>query len=535
MSILNNLSALTAENNLNATQANLQSTLTKLSSGLKINSGSDDAAGLSIANGMNANIAALTQSVQNATNGTGLLQTADGALSEVTTLLNRAVTLATEGSTSGITTSQATALNTEFSNIMTEINTIGSQTKFNAGTVFQGATNGSNNTVNVFMGDGTTGTHMQTSVTIDNLSSQQLGLGQTASNTISGSQNASNGDQVTVGTTTYTLATAASFATDQAAGTANVIAIGGTLAQTMQNLAEAINGSGTAGVNYTTGTAANSSAYASNVSSTGVTVTALTSGLTGNNINTTATSGTLGWNNTQSTIAGNGTAADLTGDTVTIGAQTYTFGNSAAVSGATGSSTGTTVLLGGTVQASLANLAAAINGTGVAGTTYATGTVVNASASAGTLGGSGETASLAISVKAGQPPLVPTSVTGTSAAWSNQNGPFLNNTMTGGSGTALDLNNTTDAQAALAAINTAISTVASMRGTIGATVNQLQAASNVMNNQVQNLTSAASGITDADIGKTVADMSKYNTLSQTGIAALQQANQASQAVLKLLQ
>ena len=81
ISILNNLSALSAENSLSMTQANLQNTLTQLSTGMRINSGSDDAAGLSIANGMKANIAALTQSSQNATNGVGMLQTADGALS----------------------------------------------------------------------------------------------------------------------------------------------------------------------------------------------------------------------------------------------------------------------------------------------------------------------------------------------------------------------------------------------------------------------------------------------------------------------
>ena len=96
LTVLNNISSMTAENALSNTQANLQKTLTQLSTGLKINSGSDDAAGLSIVNGMNANIAALTQSQQNASNGIGLLQTADGALSQVTTLLNRAVTLATE-------------------------------------------------------------------------------------------------------------------------------------------------------------------------------------------------------------------------------------------------------------------------------------------------------------------------------------------------------------------------------------------------------------------------------------------------------
>src|SRR3984957_14334429 len=104
ISILNNISSLTAENSLSNTQMNLQKTLTQLSTGLRINSGSDDAAGLSIANGMQANIAALTQSAQNATNGIGMLQTADGALSQVTTLLSRAVTLATEASNGGLST-----------------------------------------------------------------------------------------------------------------------------------------------------------------------------------------------------------------------------------------------------------------------------------------------------------------------------------------------------------------------------------------------------------------------------------------------
>jgi flagellin len=101
--------------------------------------------------------------------------------------------------------------------------------------------------------------------------------------------------------------------------------------------------------------------------------------------------------------------------------------------------------------------------------------------------------------------------------------------------TANALEGTTTAASELALINTAISTIAGDRGTIGANVNQLNAASNVMNNQIQNLTSAESGISDADIGTTVANMSKYNTLQQTGISALQQANQASQSILKLLQ
>jgi len=140
--ILNNISALVGENSVANTQASLQSTLQQLSSGLRINSGADDAAGLSIANGLGANIAALTQSGQNVSNGIGLLQTADGALSQVTTQLNRAVTIATEAANGGLTTNQSTALQTEFTSILNEINQIGSTTNFNGQSVFNGnATN----------------------------------------------------------------------------------------------------------------------------------------------------------------------------------------------------------------------------------------------------------------------------------------------------------------------------------------------------------------------------------------------------------
>ena len=98
LGVLNNLSAIYAENNLNNTNNSLQTVLQQLSSGSRINSGADDAAGLSLINGLAANSAALTQSTTNATEGVGLLQVADGALSQVTSLLNRAITLATEAS-----------------------------------------------------------------------------------------------------------------------------------------------------------------------------------------------------------------------------------------------------------------------------------------------------------------------------------------------------------------------------------------------------------------------------------------------------
>jgi flagellin len=139
LGILTNVAATYAQNNLNQTQGSLQTVLQQLSSGSRINSGADDAAGLSVADGLHANVAALTQSAQNAQNGVGLLQTADGALSQVTNLLNRATTLATEASNGGLTAAQATAADTEFQSIITEIGNIGGKTNFNSNGVFSAA------------------------------------------------------------------------------------------------------------------------------------------------------------------------------------------------------------------------------------------------------------------------------------------------------------------------------------------------------------------------------------------------------------
>jgi flagellin len=150
LNILNNIAALYAQNNLNSTQSMLQSTLQQLSSGSRINSGADDPSGLAVSNGMAANVAALTQSAKNATSGIGLLQTADGALSQVTSLLDQATTLATEASGGTLTNAQLNTANQEYQNILTQIANIGAHTNFNSNQAF------TNSAVNMAVGDGTT-------------------------------------------------------------------------------------------------------------------------------------------------------------------------------------------------------------------------------------------------------------------------------------------------------------------------------------------------------------------------------------------
>ncbi|MFP5250220.1 MAG: flagellin, partial [Acidobacteriota bacterium] len=147
LGVLNNLSAVYAENNLNNTNASLQKVLQQLSSGSRINSGADDSAGLSLVNGLAANAAALTQSATNTAEGVGLLQVADGALSQVTNLLNRAITLATEASNGTLNTTQEAAANQEYQSILAEINNIGSTTTYNQQQVFN------NTKVAIYTGD----------------------------------------------------------------------------------------------------------------------------------------------------------------------------------------------------------------------------------------------------------------------------------------------------------------------------------------------------------------------------------------------
>ncbi|HXX20288.1 MAG TPA: flagellin [Candidatus Acidoferrum sp.] len=166
--ILNNISALQAEGALESTQNSLSTTLQQLSTGQRINSGSDDPAGLAIANGLSANIAALNQSIQNANDGVGNLQVADGALSQVTSLLNTAVTIATEASTGTVSSSQRGSLDAEYQQILQEITQIGSTTDYNGTAVFNGAT------TSIYLTDGTNASPITT--TISALTTAGLGL-----------------------------------------------------------------------------------------------------------------------------------------------------------------------------------------------------------------------------------------------------------------------------------------------------------------------------------------------------------------------
>lgn len=390
LGILNNIASIAAENQLSITNSSLQSTLFQLSSGSRINTGADDAAGLAIADGLQANITALTQSSRNANDGVGKLQVGDGALAQVTSLLNRAVTLATEAASGTVSQAQRTALDAEYTNIKAEIDRIGSNTTYNGTQVFASATGTDANGL------------------VSNAGSITLATALTSGAVTS----------FTAGGKTFTFTAGAT--------------------STVADLVNAINNPAT--------------------DPAGLTAYVATSG---------ANSGEL-------VVSDPTNHADLAVGATTTETALGLFSNPTAAGAAS-----TAIYISDSTTAGSSTISVGIGALGANNITY-----------------NGNTADL--------------------------------------SGTSLSGADGTNAQTALTQINQAIQNVAGIRGTIGAGINRLQSASNVINNQVQNLTSAEDGIRAADIPSAVANLTKYSILEQTGIAALAQANQQQQLVLSLL-
>ncbi|ANM30513.1 hypothetical protein ABI59_14425 [Acidobacteria bacterium Mor1] len=138
-SIINNPTTLNSLRQLGNSRGGLSNTLDRLSSGLRINSASDDASGLAIADGLRADISALNQAVRNANDGISVSQVADATLGEFSGLLQRAVTLAeqaasdTSGANGG---AEKQALNDEYQEILQEINRLSLTVDFNGRTLF---------------------------------------------------------------------------------------------------------------------------------------------------------------------------------------------------------------------------------------------------------------------------------------------------------------------------------------------------------------------------------------------------------------
>ena len=421
LGVLNNISALYAQNNLNNTNSSLQKVLQQLSSGSKINSGSDDAAGLSLVNGLQANSTALAQSATNAAQGVGLLQVADGALSQVSNLLNRAVTLATETSNGTLNTAQGAAANQEYQSILSEINNIGQTTTYNSSQVFGKSTD-------IYTGDSSKASSSIDSLYFAPLSSSTVG---------------DSGGSVVQ-------SSAGSFI-DLSLAATSVMTKGATAGDTVSG-----------GIKFTI-------ANADGTTNTTFTTDATTVGALISQINKDGIPG--------------------------VSASLSTAGANGVVAGATSALADTGILISNTNgSVTIANAALLDTTSGEAATTAVASTA----------------ATETISYQRG------TTEKATNLA-------------------STDLTSQGNAQAALTTINDAIANVAAQRGYLGAQVNTLNAVSQVVTTQQENVTAAQNSVQATDYASATSQLSKYEILSQTGISALAQANSLQQEVTKLLQ
>ncbi len=427
LGVLNNLSAIYAENYLNNTNNSLQTVLQQLSSGSQINSGADDAAGLSLINGLAANSAALTQSTTNATEGVGLLQVADGALSQVTSLLNRAITLATEASNGTLDSSQEAAANQEYQSILSEINNIGSTTTYNQNQVFNGSQAG----VAIYTGDSSA-----TGSSIDDLFFAKL-----TSSSVGDSggtvQQSDAGEFVDLSVDTAGALTTAAAQSD---------AVAGSLVFTITN------------PDGTTST---------------ITTDADTVGALITEINKDGIPG----------VTANFTTAAAVGDKTVAGGDTG-------------------ILLTNTNP----DVSVALSTVATTGAAFADSVT-------------GEAGTLAASTAA------TTTISYVTATGGDQSADLADT----------NLDTAGNAQSALSVLNNAITYVAAQDGYIGAQINTLNSVSQVMSTQQENVLSAQNAVQATDYAAATTNMSKYEILSQTGIAALAQANSVQQEVTKLLQ
>jgi len=138
LTINTNVASLNAQRNLGASQSSLQTSMQRLSSGLRINSAKDDAAGLAISDRMTSQIRGLNQAVRNANDGISLAQTAEGALQETTNLLQRMRELAVQSSNGTNTSSDRASLDAEFQQLTAEIDRIAGNTSFNSQNILDG-------------------------------------------------------------------------------------------------------------------------------------------------------------------------------------------------------------------------------------------------------------------------------------------------------------------------------------------------------------------------------------------------------------
>ena len=469
-----NINSLNAQRNLSMNQASLSTSMERLSSGLRINSAKDDAAGLAISQRMTAQINGLNQASRNANDAISLSQTAEGALGSISDNLQRMRQLAVQAANGTNSASDRQAIQAEVSQLQQEINRVAGTTQFNGTNLLDG--------------------------TLTNTGFQ---VGANADQTISLSIASAKGTDIG----NYTSTSVAALSTAQTAA-----ANGGT-GDTFQ-----ISGNGQVGASITTTSGESASSIAASIngetSSTGVTATALT----------TATITAIGNGNVAFTLQGANASAVNINATVSNG----DYSSVAQAINAQSAQTNITAALnssGGLVLTDASGedikiTTADSTGMQAASIAGSSGSAVALTGGTATVGGA-----ITLSSSSGY------SVNDTAGATIFANG------ANGGSLTSvasITVDTVSGATAALNTIDAALNNINSQRANLGAIQNRFTSTISNLATSTDNLTASRSGIQDADFAQETANLSRAQILQQAGTAMVAQANQQPQGVLALL-
>jgi flagellin len=184
-----NIASLNAINNLNRTNRSLSNTFGRISSGLRINKAADDAAGLAVAENLDATTRSLAVAKRNANDGVGMIQVAEGATNEVGNLLKRMRELAVQSSSETLASTERSYLVTEFDQLKSEMGRIALTTEFNGVGLTRGTTNGSATNLSIQVGVNSTADD-RIKIDLSDLQSTALGLQATVVSSVSGAQTA---------------------------------------------------------------------------------------------------------------------------------------------------------------------------------------------------------------------------------------------------------------------------------------------------------------------------------------------------------
>ncbi|MDT7464464.1 FliC/FljB family flagellin [Citrobacter portucalensis] len=557
----NSLSLLT-QNNLNKSQSSLSSAIERLSSGLRINSAKDDAAGQAIANRFTANIKGLTQASRNANDGISIAQTTEGALSEINNNLQRVRELSVQATNGSNSQSDLDSIQNEITQRLSEIDRVSGQTQFNGVKVLS-----QDNSLKIQVGanDGET-------ITIDlkKITSDTLGL--------NGFNVNGKGSVANKAATVSDLTAAGATGAGPYVVTTKNAALTSEDAIAQMKTGDTVITTGTSGATYTYNKESDSFTTKATVAdgdvatfantlkpAAGTTVSGVYTRSTGTvnfeadaNGNITvdgkkafiAADGNLTTNDagtppaaTISTLFANGSTVAV-GGSVKLGDTTYDFGAGAA-SGFSYTKTVSKDAVLSDINASAAANAALTGAT----VNYSSG-IQTGTATFGGANTNGAGKALTTYVDADKE-LTTVAQFNTSYAVDKDTGAV---TVSGGTGTGkyaadigakayvsadgkLTTKNTsvgTSTKDPLAALDKALAQVDALRSDLGAVQNRFDSTITNLGNTVNNLSSARSRIEDADYATEVSNMSRAQILQQAGTSVLAQANQTTQNVLSLL-